>query len=53
MVRTFGLDDFILLLIGLQWTVAIAAVAFAGGLFGGLAIALCRVSARRVLRVPA
>lgn len=53
MVRTFGLDDFILLLIGLQWTVAIAAVAFAGGLFGGLAIALCRVSTRRILRVPA
>ncbi|WP_108659521.1 amino acid ABC transporter permease [Acuticoccus kandeliae] len=53
MVRTFGLDDFILLLIGLQWTLAIAAVAFVGGIIGGLVVALCRVSPKRLVRLPA
>jgi polar amino acid transport system permease protein len=43
-MRTFGTADFILLLYGLQWTVAIAAVAFVGGMLGGLVVALCRTS---------
>ncbi len=53
MIRVFGPDDFMLLLAGLQWTVLIAAVAFVGGTVGGLVVALCRVSPRRILQLPA
>ncbi len=53
MIRTFGTSDFLLLLHGAQWTVMIAAVAFAGGLIGGLVVALCRTSTLVWLRKPA
>ncbi len=53
MVRTFGADDMLLLAYGTQWTVMIAAVAFAGGIVGGLIVALCRTSPLAWLRVPA
>jgi polar amino acid transport system permease protein len=48
-MRTFGSNDFILLLYGAQWTVLIAAVAFVGGMVGGLIVALCRTSTNRIL----
>lgn len=53
MIRVFGPHDFLLLLIGLQWTVLIAIVAFIGGAVGGLSVALCRVSTNPILRLPA
>lgn len=53
MARTFGYNDFVLLLIGAQWTIAIAAVAFVGGMAGGLVVALCRTSSIGVLRQAA
>ena len=53
MVRTFGANDLIQLLYGAQWTVMIAAVAFAGGIVGGLVVALCRTSSFNLLRLPA
>jgi polar amino acid transport system permease protein len=43
-MRTFGSNDVILLLYGAQWTILIALVAFAGGMLGGLIVALCRTS---------
>jgi polar amino acid transport system permease protein len=43
----------LLLLYGAQWTVMIAAVAFVGGLSGGLLVALCRTAKTPWLRVPA
>jgi len=45
-----GLDEFLFLLRGLQWTLALTAVGFAGGAVAGLAIALARTSANRTLR---
>jgi len=45
-----GLDEFLFLLRGLQWTVALTAIGFIGGAVAGLAIALARTSGNRHLR---
>lgn len=39
-----GRDEFIFLLIGLKWTIALSAVAFVCGCIGGLVVALLRTS---------
>ncbi|MBA1157053.1 amino acid ABC transporter permease [Microvirga mediterraneensis] len=44
-----GWDEFLFLLKGLQWTVALSAVAFIGGAAAGLLVALARTSGIRVL----
>ena len=45
-----GLNEFLFLLKGLQWTLALTAVGFVGGAVAGLAIALARTSGHRPLR---
>lgn len=50
MFRTFGPNEFWYIVFAVQWTLALSAVAFAGGAVGGLAIALARVSPIRWLR---
>jgi polar amino acid transport system permease protein len=45
-----GLNEFLFLLKGLQWTLALTAVGFVGGAMAGLAIALARTSGNRTLR---
>jgi polar amino acid transport system permease protein len=49
-VSTFGLPQFQFLLTGLQWTLALSAIALVCGGVAGLAIALARVSRRAWLR---
>lgn len=44
MIRPFGWNEFLYILMAAQWTVALAAIAFAGGACGGLFVALTRVS---------
>lgn len=44
MITTFGLPQFGFLLTGLQWTLALTAIALVGGGIAGLAIALARVA---------
>ena len=44
-----GIGEYLFLLRGLQWTLAISAVAFVCGIFSGLAIALLRTSGIRLL----
>jgi polar amino acid transport system permease protein len=44
MITTFGLPQFGFLLTGLQWTLALTAIALVGGGLAGLAIALARVA---------
>src|SRR5712664_728916 len=44
------LNEFLFLLKGLEWTLALTAIGFAGGAVAGLAIALGRTSGHRVLR---
>lgn len=39
-----GLNEFLFLLVGLKWTVALSAIGFAGGGVAGLAVALARTS---------
>lgn len=50
MFRSFGLGEFLLLVEGLRWTVALAGMAFLGGGVAGLALLLLRVSRLRALR---
>jgi polar amino acid transport system permease protein len=50
MIRPFTITEFWFLLAAVQWTVALSAIAFAGGAFGGLTIALLRVSENKFLR---
>jgi polar amino acid transport system permease protein len=51
MARPFGYTEFLYLLTAAQWTIALSAIAFAGGSVGGLIIALARVSGIRVLEL--
>jgi len=44
MIRPFGPNDIILIAEAIRWTLALSAIAFAGGVIGGLLIALARTS---------
>jgi polar amino acid transport system permease protein len=44
-----GIDQFLFLLRGLEWTLALSAIGFVGGAAGGLAVALARASGIPVL----
>jgi polar amino acid transport system permease protein len=50
MIRTFGWNEFLFILGAVRWTLALSVIAFVGGGLGGLAVALARTSANRVLR---
>jgi len=43
-MRTFGFAEFLFILEAAKWTLALSAIAFAGGAVGGLLVALGRVS---------
>ena len=49
MLRQFGTDEFLFILMAARWTVLLSLIAFAGGSIGGLAIALARVSPQTIL----
>lgn len=53
MIRPFGINEFWFIVMAVQWTLALSAVAFAGGAVGGLAVALARVSSVTPLRYAA
>ena len=53
MIRPFGINEFWFIVMAVQWTLALSAVAFAGGAVGGLAVALARVSQAAPLRYAA
>jgi polar amino acid transport system permease protein len=53
MFRPFGPNEVLYIVWAVQWTLALSAVAFAGGAVGGLAVALGRVSPVGILRYPA
>lgn len=50
MFRSFGWDEMWFIVMAVRWTLALSAIAFAGGALGGLIIALSRVSKISVLR---
>lgn len=50
MIRPFGIDEILFIVAAVQWTLALSAIAFAGGAIGGLVVALARVSQVRPLR---
>ena len=43
-MRTFGFPEFLFILQAAQWTLALSAIAFAGGSVGGLLVALARTA---------
>ena len=53
MFRAFGPNEALFIIMAVQWTLLLSAVAFAGGAVGGLAIALARVSPIKPLRYAA
>lgn len=53
MFRSFGWDEMWFIVMAVRWTLALSAIAFAGGALGGLIIALSRVSKISVLRQTA
>ena len=53
MIRPFGWNEFLIIVMAAQWTIALSAIAFAGGGIGGLLVALARVSDIRPLRILA
>jgi polar amino acid transport system permease protein len=53
MIRPFGWNEFLIIVMAAQWTIALSAIAFAGGGIGGLIIALIRVSDFRIPRLIA
>ncbi len=50
MIREFTFTDVLYLIAAMRWTLALTAIAFAGGGLVGLVIALCRISAFAPLR---
>jgi len=50
-MRTFGFPEFLFILEAARWTIALSAIAFAGGAVGGLLIALGRTAQMRALRI--
>ncbi|WP_105436538.1 amino acid ABC transporter permease [Neorhizobium tomejilense] len=53
MIRPFGINEFWIIVLAAQWTIALSAIAFAGGGIGGLLIALLRVSYAKLPRLIA
>ncbi|CCM71327.1 putative membrane protein (plasmid) [Sinorhizobium meliloti Rm41] len=53
MIRAFGWNEFLVIVAAAQWTIALSAIAFAGGSVGGLLVALMRVADTRALRLSA
>ncbi|WP_046632798.1 amino acid ABC transporter permease [Neorhizobium galegae] len=53
MIRPFGINEFWIIVFAAQWTIALSAIAFAGGGIGGLLIALLRVSGAKLPRLIA
>ncbi len=53
MIRPFSINDVILIAEAIRWTLALSAIAFAGGAIGGLLVALARTSDRKGLRALA
>jgi polar amino acid transport system permease protein len=53
MSRDFEWPEFLFILLALRWTLALSAVAFAGGLLAGLGVALLRVAPWRAPRALA
>jgi len=52
-MRTFGFAEFLFIAEAARWTIALSAIAFAGGAIGGLLVALGRTSDSPVLRTLA
>jgi polar amino acid transport system permease protein len=50
MIRAFGVNEFWFIVLAVRWTLALSAIAFAGGAVGGLLVALARVSEAKPLR---
>jgi polar amino acid transport system permease protein len=53
MIHSFGTADAWMIIAAVRWTLALSAVAFAGGAIGGLIVALARVSYARTLSLLA
>ena len=53
MIREFGPNEFLFIAMAVRWTLALSLIAFAGGILGGLAVALARVADRRWMRLLA
>lgn len=53
MIRPFGPLEFMVLVEGVRWTIALSLIAFAGGSVGGLVLALMRISSNPWLNLPA
>lgn len=53
LIRPFGITEFWIIVMAAQWTIALSAIAFAGGGVGGLLIALARVSDAKLPRLLA
>lgn len=44
MIREFGINEFYFIAMAIRWTIALSLIAFAGGIVGGLIIALMRTA---------
>lgn len=53
LIRPFGWNEFWIIVMAAQWTIALSAIAFAGGGIGGLLVALARVADHKVPRLLA
>jgi polar amino acid transport system permease protein len=53
LIRPFGWNEFWIIVLAAQWTIALSVIAFAGGGLGGLFIALVRVSDAKWPRLAA
>jgi polar amino acid transport system permease protein len=52
-MRELGTNEILFIIFSVRWTFLLAAIALAGGAFGGVLIALALTSGKRVLELPA
>ena len=52
MIRSFGPAEFLFITSAIKWTLALSAVAFAGGALAGLIVALARAAQNPLLNIP-
>ena len=50
MIRSFGWNEFFIIVAAVRWTIALSAIAFIGGGIGGLVVALMRTSDNKIAR---
>ena len=49
MIRSFGPEEVMFIILAARWTLVLSVIAFAGGAIGGLILAMARISSNKIV----